>query len=55
MSKWITVLAIEDDEIVQNALERSLKLYSFDICLAKDGLSWLKLAQEKQTEQIRTS
>ena len=52
MSKWITVLAIEDDEIVQKALERSLKLYGFDACLAKDGLSGLKLAQEKKPELI---
>ena len=52
MSKWITVLAIEDDEIVQKALERSLKLYGFDACLAKDGLSGLKLSQEKKPELI---
>ena len=52
MSKWITVLAIEDDEIVQKALERSLKLYGFEACLAKDGPSGLKLAQEKQPSLI---
>jgi len=52
MSKWITVLAIEDDEIVQKALERSLKLYGFEAFLAKDGLSGLKLAQEKQPSFI---
>jgi DNA-binding response OmpR family regulator len=52
MSKWITVLAIEDDEIVQKAMERSLKLYGFDTSMAKDGPSGLKLAQEKNPELI---
>ena len=52
MSKWITVLAIEDDEIVRKALERSLKLYGFETFLAKDGPSGIKLAQEKRPEFI---
>lgn len=52
MSKWITVLAIEDDEIVRKALEHSLKLYGFDAYLAEDGPSGLKLAQDKRPELI---
>jgi two-component system phosphate regulon response regulator PhoB len=52
MSKWITVLAIEDDEIVQKAMKRSLKLYGFEACLAKDGQSGLKLAHEKKPALI---
>ena len=31
VSKWISVLVIEDDEIVQMALKRSLKLYGFKV------------------------
>ena len=46
MSKWIPVLAIEDDEIVREALRRSLKLYGFQVHLAKDGPEGLKLAHE---------
>ena len=46
MSKWIPVLAIEDDELVRRALRRSLKLYGFQVHLAKDGPEGLKLAHE---------
>jgi len=48
MSKWIPVLVIDDDEIVRKALKRNLKLYGFEVYLAKDGLIGLKLAQEKR-------
>lgn len=48
MSKWIPVLVIEDDEIVREALRRSLKLYGFKAYLAKDGPTGLKLAQEEK-------
>ncbi|MGB2862884.1 MAG: response regulator [Sedimentisphaerales bacterium] len=48
MSKWIPVLVVDDDEIVREALKRSLKLYGFEVYLAKDGLTGLKLAQEKR-------
>jgi DNA-binding response OmpR family regulator len=46
VSKWIPVLAIEDDELVREALKRSLKLYGFQVHLAKDGQEGLKLAHE---------
>lgn len=46
MSKWISVLAIEDDEFVLEALRRSLKLYGFEVHLAKNGQDGLRLAQE---------
>ena len=48
MSKWVPVLAIDDDEIVRKALKRSLKLYGFEVYLAEDGLTGLNLAQEKR-------
>jgi two-component system response regulator MprA len=46
VSKWIPVLVIEDDELVREALKRSLKLYGFQAYLAKDGQEGLKLAHE---------
>jgi DNA-binding response OmpR family regulator len=46
VSIWIPVLAIEDDELVREALKRSLKLYGFQVHLAKDGQEGLKLAHE---------
>jgi chemosensory pili system protein ChpA (sensor histidine kinase/response regulator) len=48
MSKWIRVLAIDNDEFIRKALKCSLKLYGFEVYLAKDGLTGLKLAQEKR-------
>ena len=48
MSKWIPVLVIEDDEVVRVALKRSLKLYGFQVYLAKDGPTGLRLAHEKK-------
>lgn len=38
MSKWIPVLIIDDDEIIREALKRSLKLYGFKVYPAEDGL-----------------
>jgi DNA-binding response OmpR family regulator len=48
MSKWVHILVIEDEELVQIALKRSLKLYGFKIYAAKDGATGLKLAKEKR-------
>lgn len=47
MSKWIPVLVIEDDELVRIELKRALQLYGFEVYLAKDGPTGLKLAQKK--------
>jgi len=52
VSKWIPVLVIEDDQLVREALRRSLKLYGFKAYLAKDGPTGLKLAQEKKLALI---
>ena len=52
MSKWIPVLVVDNDEFVREALKRSLKLYGFEVYLAKDGLTGLKLAQEKRPKFI---
>lgn len=48
MSKWIPVLAIDDDEFVRKALRLTLRLYGFEAYLAKDGPTGLKIAQEKR-------
>lgn len=52
MSRWIPVLAIDDDVLIHEALKRSLKLYGFKVYLAKDGPTGLKLAQEKRPKFI---
>jgi len=46
VSKWISVLVVEDDEFVWEALRRSLKLYGFQVHLAKNGPEGLRLAHE---------
>lgn len=46
MSEWIPVLVIEDDEIVREALRRTLTLYGFKAHLAQDGPTGLELANE---------
>ena len=48
MSELLSILVIEDDELTRKALQRSLRLYGFEVCLAKDGPSGLRLAQEKR-------
>lgn len=48
MSEWVSILVIEDEELVRRVLKRSLKLYGFRAYLAKDGPTGLKLAQEKR-------
>ena len=48
MSKWIPVLVIDDDEIIREALKRSLKLYGFEAYTAENGLSGVNLARQKK-------
>jgi len=48
MSKWVPVVVVDDDELVRKALKRSLKLYGFEVFLAKNGPSGLELAQQKR-------
>ena len=48
MSKWIPVLVIDDDEIIREALKRSLKLYGFEVYPAEDGLTGVNLARQKK-------
>ena len=52
MSKWVSVLVIEDEELVRTALQRSLTLYGFKVHLASNGQAGVKLAQQNQPEFI---
>ncbi len=48
MSEWIPVVVVEDDELVRTTLQRGLKLYGFQVYPAKDGLTGIQIAQDKQ-------
>ena len=52
MSKWISVLVVDDDEIVRKVLKYDLKLDGFKVYLAEDGPTGIKLAQENRPELI---
>ncbi len=52
LSKWISVVVIEDEELVRRVLKHSLMLYGFRVHLAPDGPTGVKLAQEKQPEFV---
>ncbi len=52
MSKSISVLIIEDEPHIRNILEHNLKSDGFEVYVAEDGLSGLKLAREKHLELI---
>ena len=49
MSKWVRILAAEDDELVRMALERSLKLSGFRVYSAEDVPAGLQLAKGEKT------
>lgn len=42
------MLVIDDDELIHEAMKRSLKLYGFKVYLAKDGATGLRVAQERK-------
>lgn len=52
MSKWVSVLVVDNDEIVRNVLKYDLKLDGFKVYLAEDGPTGVKLAQENRPELI---
>jgi len=52
MGKRIPVLVIEDEEPVRTILEYNLRLDGFEVFLAEDGPSGLKLAREKKPKLI---
>ena len=52
MSEQISVLAVEDEEHIRNILEYNLKLDGFEVYVAKNGCTGLKMACKKQPELI---
>jgi DNA-binding response OmpR family regulator len=52
MSKWISVLIVDDDKIIRNVLESDLTLDGCDVYLAEDGSTGIKLAQENRPELV---
>ena len=47
MGKQITVLVVEDEAHIRRVLEYNLKLDGFEVYLAEDGATGLRLAREK--------
>ncbi len=52
MSEQITVLVVEDEVHIRRVLEYNLKLDGFEVYLAEDGATGLKLAGEKSPDVI---
>ncbi|MCK4783186.1 MAG: response regulator [Desulfobacteraceae bacterium] len=48
MGRWIPVLAIDDDVFIRKALKLTLQLYGFEVYLAENGPTGVKLAREKR-------
>lgn len=52
MSKQITVLVVEDEAHIRRVLEYNLKLDGFEVYLAEDGATGLRLARQKCPDVI---
>jgi two-component system phosphate regulon response regulator PhoB len=52
MGEKIVILVVEDEAHIRRILEYNLKLDSFDVHLAEDGATGLKLAGEKSPDLI---
>ncbi|MBE3143100.1 MAG: response regulator [Planctomycetes bacterium] len=52
MSEQITILVVEDEAHIRRVLEYNLKLDGFEVCLAEDGATGLKLARENRPDVI---
>jgi DNA-binding response OmpR family regulator len=52
MSGQITVLVVEDEAHIRRVLEYNLKLDGFQVYLAEDGATGLKIAREKSPDVI---
>jgi len=52
MSEQITILVVEDEAHIRRVLEYNLKLDSFEVYLAEDGATGLKLARENSPDII---
>jgi DNA-binding response OmpR family regulator len=52
MSEQITILVVEDEAHIRRVLEYNLKLDGFEVYLAEDGATGLKLARENKPDVI---
>ena len=52
MSEQITILVVEDEAHIRRVLEYNLKLDGFEVYLAEDGATGLKLARENRPDLI---
>ena len=52
MSEQITILVVEDETHIRRVLEYNLKLDGFEVYLAEDGTTGMKLAHEKNPDLI---
>ena len=52
MSEQITILVVEDEAHIRRVLEYNLKLDGFEVYLAEDGATGLKLARENSPNVI---
>jgi two-component system phosphate regulon response regulator PhoB len=52
MSEQITILVVEDEAHIRRVLEYNLKLNGFEVYLAEDGATGLKLARENSPDVI---
>jgi DNA-binding response OmpR family regulator len=52
MNERITVLVVEDEAHIRRVLEYNLKLDGFQVYLAEDGTTGLKLAREQNPDVI---
>jgi len=52
MSEQFTILIVEDEAHIRRVLEYNLKLDGFEVYLAEDGATGMKLAHEKNLDLI---
>ena len=52
MSEQIKILVVEDEAHIRKVLEYNLKLDGFEVYLAEDGATGLKLARENSPDRI---
>jgi DNA-binding response OmpR family regulator len=52
MSEQITILVVEDEAHIRRVLEYNLKLDGFEVYLAEDGATGLKLARKNRPDVI---
>ncbi|MGD0572108.1 MAG: response regulator [Sedimentisphaerales bacterium] len=52
MSEQFTILVVEDETHIRRVLEYNLKLDGFEVYLAEDGATGIKLAREKNPDLI---